>query len=457
MFQLTVLLYLLLLALCLPRLLGLKGRCILKLKDIADGTAGKQRLVLVLGPAKTGSSAMQENLVECINELEERNWHVPSLFGHKIGSKGLSVILLALGLSPDESVQRFMPGKFTWYDTEFGQSPNRVLQTRLLAIKNFSSAEVLRQFRADIQNAYRSGKSVILASEILPTLSVEKLSIFKDIVGGKVALTELVLFYRDPIAHLASVYAQAFKHEDQPPTFSNWMFATMGNKPQIGDSLQRYIDTYTEVFGGEGRGERAIPRNSSSSENDNDDNIINNMATKVTILDFDGLRGQGLNFMDVFACEVLAIPCSARIKDNELRQTNKVWMMQMALRELANRYLHMKGCTGLVLEHTGPSLLQAIEKPYGIPTICSRMGQFDELLVRYDKMVGVLRRSKEYNILYADNTSHPFDGPEGREWCIIDEMKFFESNARRDAFDHFLVSLPGVKDCSSLLSSSSGD
>lgn len=411
-----------------------------------------RRLLMLIGPHKTGSTAIQADVSACAELLSYHNWVVPKLFGYTIGVKGHHVIASALISGKFGSSDAFSPD--FWRDTEHIYTSHSsaatgnaslaaaaaaaaaadeaareaLFEERAAGIANKTVAEMLRLVTEEIRTAFRAGKSVILASESLSGLSShQSFQALREMTHGQVE-TDIVMVYRDPLTWFKSHYEQFFasSNVDNPPSFVEHLYAYLSfpaREAFLGDRLTFLKKIYGETFPG----------------------------AHFTLLDFDGMRSQSVNFFDVVACEVMGLQCASkdRVRDADIRMSNGQLQRAMNLRITANNWLSVHGCEGKFTGKYYPMLEEAILHDYGdnlerLPWRCNKLNGLRTVLSQRDQewRGGILTQLNS-SYLYGSHAIHPYEKDEDM-MCLLDHELFFKNKKNQASLRRLAKEIPTI-------------
>jgi hypothetical protein len=356
-----------------------------------DTIGSPPQLVILVGPHKTGSSALQSDMSLCQQELSKFNWVVPSIFGYPAGIKGHSLLFEAI----KNPVGSIVPSTWFWADTDPNANKNN-LQARYqnrLKNTNLSKTNLISLAAKEIQDAYSNQKSVILASENFSLLNVSGIRKLYDLTRGASNIT-VVITYRNPLSHYRSWYAQNAKFEANPHPLSHYLFRDLNDSSNfMGTRIQNMINDYESVFG----------------------------PKSAILISFDGARNAGYDLMDLVVTNILKIPTKSRLLDKEVRQTNQIYNTEIYLRIVCNKYLRVKNCSGFC-DAKSSHVLERVFVNVSLPWDCSEMRFLNEVLLQRDRET-LLAKYRD-RMICGDRADQPYD--KEAEWCELDETKFLE-------------------------------
>mmetsp|Transcript_6685 Transcript_6685/g.9844 ORF Transcript_6685/g.9844 Transcript_6685/m.9844 type:complete len:423 (-) Transcript_6685:36-1304(-) len=252
-----------------------------------EGRGQQQRIVILAGPHKTGTSSMQTNLWR---------WSLPTFnFTSTKYPAPLerNVIDWVWPVSPeiaelemaDTLVWDWTPAKVYYPLIEALRNSNRKTQPRSLFMR-YSNADIVKLYRDLLRKYWERGDNIVFGTEAIDTIMripkhegqalVKRLA--KEVVPGRDSEVTVVVVYRIPkIKHLISVWHQ---HNTKPtdPEFYEWI-TTTENKLGPLDSLGMI-----NIF-------------------------LHHTNWNIALVDLEGLTGAGWDPSNFIACEVLDELC----------------------------------------------------------------------------------------------------------------------------------------------------
>jgi hypothetical protein len=393
------------------RLAQANAQCPLHLDYEKVDTIGlPPQLVILVGPHKTGSSALQSDMSVCQQELSKFNWVVPSIFGYPAGIKGHSVLFEAI----TDPVGSIFPNSWYWADTDpnANEKNRQAIYHDRLKNTNLSKTNLFSLAAKEIQDAYSNQKSVILASENFSLLDVSGVRKLYDLTRGASNIT-VVITYRNPVSHYRSWYAQNAKFKANPRPLSLYLFRHLNDSSNfIGTRIKNMINDYESVFG----------------------------PKSTMLISFDGARKAGYNLMDLVVTNILKIPTKSRLLDKEVRETNQIHNTEIYLRIICNKYLRVKNCSGFC-DAQSSDVLQRVFDNVSLPWDCSEMRFLNEMMLQRDRETLLAKYMDR--MICGDRADQPYD-PEEAQWCELDETKFLEQREHVIKLASAVAQIPGV-------------
>ena len=256
-----------------------------------DGVENKrQRVVLLMGPHKTSSTSIQTNIVRWVNMgdvLPGWCWPAP-----EIDDKGYCE-----GSAMKDRPKIFYP----YVDTLHGRGQSLCLP-EMYKESGFSGQDLIDDYEGGFRNAWREGKSLIIATESMDYIASDKrkkgVALLDRILhgmpfnskkgvsntqlaGNKDDITVVVNFRTPRVEHLISLWHECCMDDMTPHEFlQKYVYEKL-------DKL-RSLDTLHLV------------------------EILLKKGLNVILIDMAGVSKQGYDISNVVACDVLGADCTSK-------------------------------------------------------------------------------------------------------------------------------------------------
>jgi hypothetical protein len=238
----------------------------------ANRNVTNQRVVLLAGPHKTGSSSIQANLMHWLGDEN----HPSNL-----------AVTWAWPAPAHQCIPQSEKAFYPWVKALVGEEINTKFKCHV------EREELIQVYRREFHNQWTRGKSLVIATEAMARAAAHDDLIdtiihqlpwsadYSPKVGGGDENITVVIVYRSPrVAHLQSMWHQCCMMENV--TFYNYL---------VGPHFQRKkFSNFDSLF----LAKRFLEK-----------------GLTVTLIDMEGVTEQGYDISNIVACDILGANCNA--------------------------------------------------------------------------------------------------------------------------------------------------